>query len=948
MTAVQGTDHAWQLTKGATPAPATRTFANTCDPSQPSSLGLTVTVNWTKGPADPSGTITVTTHVYATNPSARTITTSVTDKIYSGTTLLDTSPTVTVNMLANTANVLVLTHTFAAPSGTTNLNAIATATYIDPVTLEPVPGNTTATASASVTSGTELNPSALIKDVETLSGNPADCGVIENPPCVLKFSADTTSGASGRFDSYTMGTQTPGPVTWNSETQSASGSVTFHKTVYVFGPVQATGILSDVATLTGSDTATGTASASVNISADARVVLTITKTIDTKLASDQTFNFAVKDDTQAEIATASITIAAGQLSGSTVVSNLAPGSYTVSESSETGFYPPVDQPVTIDLPLCEGSVSFVNQVKLAQAYVKKVTDPTGSETLWQFTLTGPDSSTTTIGSTAAFQSFNVGLKPGHYTITESSKDGWTSDGGSGACSFDVSYPEDAEEVFYCTFTNTRDLGSFKVTKSTTNLDGATLPAAFTGTYDCGGTYTGVFSVGPSGSQTVSGIPTGNTCSVVETAPAPITGYTWGPITYSPATIVISTKGGTFEIVVGNSITRDRGSLTIVKKVVNDNGGTATVSAFGVNTTAGSLTFDSGVPNGTTTTYTSQKITVVTGAYTLKENDVYGYTEGTWSCTNGTANPTTYNDGSVYVGKDKDVVCTIINDDQPGTIIIKKITKPADPNTNFTFNVTGDGYNGFGLADQGTNSQTLNVGTYTVKELVPLGWVLTGIGGAPEPNPYNCTVIGSGSSTGVGDLNTQTATISLKNGDTVTCVFENTGQGATRTQGFWATHPQLARIAWFGGSGFGHDFPGVAAKDGIGDRLLCGRPLEGPGANPPGDISKVMGGFWSDISKTTEPKKRSPLDQARMQLLQQLLAAELNASAFGSVPSGGTAMFAQWESAYCGTNTGAISTAQSKAASFNSVGDSSTFTPGTSADSKNARAIANKTFWDILP
>ena len=35
---------------------------------------------------------------------------------------------------------------------------------------------------------------------------------------------------------------------------------------------------------------------------------------------------------------------------------------------------------------------------------------------------------------------------------------------------------------------------------------------------------------------------------------------------------------------------------------------------------------------------------------------------------------------------------------------------------------------------------------------------------------------------------------VKLGDTVTCVFENTGQGVTRTQGFWATHPQLAQIA----------------------------------------------------------------------------------------------------------------------------------------------------------
>jgi len=84
----------------------------------------------------------------------------------------------------------------------------------------------------------------------------------------------------------------------------------------------------------------------------------------------------------------------------------------------------------------------------------------------------------------------------------------------------------------------------------------------------------------------------------------------------------------------------------------------------------------------------------------------------------------------------------------------------------------------------------------------------------------------------------------------------------------------------------------------------------------------------------------------MQLLQQLLAAELNASAFGSVPISGS--FAAWESAYCGTNQNNIKTAQQQAASFNIQGDSSTFTPGTSADSKNARAIANYKFWDVLP
>lgn len=83
---------------------------------------------------------------------------------------------------------------------------------------------------------------------------------------------------------------------------------------------------------------------------------------------------------------------------------------------------------------------------------------------------------------------------------------------------------------------------------------------------------------------------------------------------------------------------------------------------------------------------------------------------------------------------------------------------------------------------------------------------------------------------------------------MTCVFENTGQGVTRTQGFWATHTPLAKIAWFGGTAFGHTFPGVA------DTLLCGRNID--------TLGKLMGGFWSDISKTSTGAKRSPLDQAR--------------------------------------------------------------------------------------
>ena len=61
-----------------------------------------------------------------------------------------------------------------------------------------------------------------------------------------------------------------------------------------------------------------------------------------------------------------------------------------------------------------------------------------------------------------------------------------------------------------------------------------------------------------------------------------------------------------------------------------------------------------------------------------------------------------------------------------------------------------------------------------------------------------------------------------------------------------------------------------------------------------------------------------------------------------------ARFLAWEAAYCGTNTSAISKAQQQSASFNTAGDSGQFTPGTSADSKGARSIANKLWWDALP
>jgi hypothetical protein len=380
------------------------------------------------------------------------------------------------------------------------------------------------------------------------------------------------------------------------------------------------------------------------------------------------------------------------------------------------------------------------------------------------------------------------------------------------------------------------------------------------------------------------------------------------------------------------------ALHLRKVVINDNGGTKTtadftLSASGPTSISGTSPVDSG--SGFSA-----------GTYALSESNVTGYAASAWVCT-GTGSQV---GSSITLANAQSATCTITNDDRPGTLIIRKFTDPANSPQLFTFNTSGTGYTGpfqiSGVTSGGANvhSATLDVGSYTAMEDVPSGWTLTGIGTFGQAGTA-CSVSsnggqGPGTSTGNGDLNTMTVTVDLKNGDTVTCDFENTGTLVTRTQGFWATHSALANAAWFGGTAGGHTFPGVANTPGIGDTLLCGRSID--------SLAKLLAGFWSNIAKDCNGDRRSKIDQARMQLLQQLLAAELNASAFGSVPPGGSAKFAQWEAAFCGNNQSAIQTAQSQAAAFNESGDNGSFTPGTSADAKNAKTLAatEECFWNL--
>ena len=367
MAAEVGQTYAWDITKSANPT--SLNFANTClETAGSRSQNVQITVTWTRSGPTASGATTINTVVTAINPAHRTITVQATDKIYEGaaqTTLLDQATGAAVDVPANTSMV-VLNHSFIYNGSATTFNDLATATYTDKLTGIPVPGATSATASATATpaSGAPAQSSVVISDTESITGTGLAFSVAA--PSVGAF----TGG-------YVAGGSTTGPVGWQF-TATNSGSVTFTKTVTVDQPRITSGTLSDTATITGDGSSVlDTASASVAIAATASVSLQINKTIPAgslRTGESVTFNFDISgpngfsDD-------AAITFNFGDsLSKSTTLTGLASGAYTVHEVPQANWADHTDQVDTITLPDCAGSVSFNNSTLAPALSILKTAD----------------------------------------------------------------------------------------------------------------------------------------------------------------------------------------------------------------------------------------------------------------------------------------------------------------------------------------------------------------------------------------------------------------------------------------------------------------------------------------------------------------------------------------------------------------------------------------------
>jgi len=539
---------------------------------------------------------------------------------------------------------------------------------------------------------------------------------------------------------------------------------------------------------------------------------------------------------------------------------------------------------------------------------------------------------TTVANTGQQQFLNV--SPGTYTVTESGPPaGWTfsslscSAGGSNAGQVATIILPAGGSVT-CTFTNNAQ-GTITIIKNTVGANGTFAFTHNVGT-NSNPTVTSPFNIttaGNTGQQQFLQVNTG-TYTVTESGPP--AGWQFTSLSCSAGgsgagqvATIIMTPGASITCTFTNT---KLGTITIIKNTVGGNGtfafthnvGTASdpdvTSPFNITTAGG--------------TGQQQFLNVSPGSYTVTESaPPAGWDFTSLSCSTGGSGAGQV--ATINLPAGGSVTCTYTNTKR-GSITIKKIvigtgstfeyTATSNPNTTpittpFSI-VVGD--NSFNTAVFSNRVP----GTYTVVE-------------GPEAD-YTLTDVSCSTAAGVGVVGTRTATINLPAGLDITCTFVNQfNSETTRTQGFWQTHMGLLEAVWFGGTSGGHTFadPGAAA------RTLCGREIT--------NVEDLLGGFWANISQTSTKTKRSALDQARMRLLQQLLAAMSNNFAFGSNPTGDISI-QEAKDAFCGTDIEDINDAAAAMAAFNEGGDSEEFTPGGSANGKQAKDAANVAFWDKLP
>ena len=400
-----------------------------------------------------------------------------------------------------------------------------------------------------------------------------------------------------------------------------------------------------------------------------------------------------------------------------------------SSGKESTFTYPNDRSAFVDLRQNETvTCIFTNTVQRGRILVDKVTDPAGSDTVFDFNPSWSDTDFTLTDAQAPHDSGL--LRPGTYSVAELAEAGWdltnsTCSNRSPVTAIVVS----AGETVTCTFTNTQ--------RGRILVDKVTDPAGSDTVFDFNPSWSDTdFTLTDAQAPHDSGLLRPGTYSVAELAEAgwDLTNSTCS--NRSPVTAIVVSAGETVTCTFTNT---QRGRILVDK--VTDPAGSDTVFDFNPSWSDTDFTLtDAQAPHDSGL--------LRPGTYSVAE-----LAEAGWDLTNSTCSnrsPVT----AIVVSAGETVTCTFTNT-QRGRILVDKVTDPAGSDTVFDFNPSWSDTD-FTLTDAQAphDSGLLRPGTYSVAELAEAGWDLTN-STCSNRSPVTAIVVSAG--------------------ETVTCTFTNTRQ-----------------------------------------------------------------------------------------------------------------------------------------------------------------------------
>ena len=366
--------------------------------------------------------------------------------------------------------------------------------------------------------------------------------------------------------------------------------------------------------------------------------------------------------------------------GKYTFTNILPGTYRVKEVLKAGWavLTVSEQEVVVSAGENKTDVNFINYKEGSIKVVKNV-DGNGDGDLnddvdiigatdWKWKLGSVEYST---GKTIS------NLRPGEYAISEVGKDNYhfVSLSCTGGADITISANEakvnlkSGEEVT-CTYTNARNLGKLIIVKKVINDNGGTRTAKeFSFKIDSeDAQYFNEDNQNELLSRMEFTRYSGLHHSITEVE-ANQYGYA---TTYNNCTNVTIPYNGEVTCEIVNDDVAPM--LTVVTKVINDNGGNAVVSDFDVALNGGELTFGDGVTDTSTSTtvYTSTPAVKSNTEYSLSESDISGYTEGAWSCVDDTDSSVVVSEMPFILNEGQHVTCTVVNDDVAPKLKLQKV------------------------------------------------------------------------------------------------------------------------------------------------------------------------------------------------------------------------------------------------------------------------------------